>query len=89
MKDIIALNFMRQCLQGGLQIQLMTNPTLQAIFGADCQALNSSNMGYSQLEKRLILSKASEAAKVKDLDRNKKRRNRTNVKNLFLASDDD
>lgn len=87
-RDIIALNFMRRCLQGGLQIQLVTNPTLQAIFGADGQALNSSNMRYSQLEKRLLLSKTSEVAKAKDLDRNNKRKSRTNAKNLFLTSDE-
>jgi hypothetical protein len=87
-KDIIALNFIRRCLQGGFQIQLLTNPTLQAMFGANGQTLNS-NEGYSQLQKRLLLSKTSEAAKVKDLDRNKKRRNRNNVKNHFLTADGD
>eukprot|EP00980_Cylindrotheca_fusiformis_P011845 scaffold2816_cov121-Cylindrotheca_fusiformis.AAC.61 len=88
-KDIIALNFVRRCLQGALQIQLLTNPTLQAIFGADGKALHSSNGGYSQVEKRLFLSKSSEAAKSKDLDRSKKRRSRANAKNLFLTNDDE
>jgi hypothetical protein len=86
-RDIIALNFMRRSLQGGFQIQLMTNPTLQAIFGANGQTLNAAG-GYSQLEKRLLLSKASEAVKVKDLNRTKQRKKKQNVKNLFLTSDD-
>jgi hypothetical protein len=87
-KDIIALNFTRRCLQGGFQIQLLTNPTLQAVFGTNSLALNSDT-GYSQLEKRLLLSKSSVAAKIKDADRNKKQRNRTNAKNHFLTVDGD
>ena len=86
-KDIIALNATRRCLQGGFQIQLMTNPILQAIFGANGQALNNANGGYSKLEKRLILSKTSEAYKAKDLERHKKQRNRSNMKNSFLTAD--
>ena len=85
-KDIIALNATRRCLQGGFQIQLLTNPILQAIFGAHAETLNA-NGSYSQLEKRLLLSKTSEAAKLKDMDRTKKRRNRNNVKNHFLTAD--
>jgi hypothetical protein len=73
-------------LQGGFQIQLLTNPILQAIFGADGDALNA-NAGYSKLEKRLLISKSSEASKTKDLDLSKKRRNRANVKNHFLNAD--
>jgi hypothetical protein len=75
-------------MQGGFQIQLLTNPTLQSIFGADGQVLNS-NANLSQLEKRLYLSKGSEAARLAHVDRTKKRRVRTNVKNHFLTSDGD
>ena len=87
-KDIIAVNAARRCLQGGFQIQLLTNPILQAIFGANASTLNAHG-GYSQLEKRLLLSKTSEASKAKDLDRHKKRRDRNNVKNHFLMADGD
>mmetsp|Transcript_23257 Transcript_23257/g.64505 ORF Transcript_23257/g.64505 Transcript_23257/m.64505 type:complete len:495 (-) Transcript_23257:134-1618(-) len=86
--DICALDFVKRCLQGGFQIQLLTNPTLQAIFGCDGVALGYSN-GYSQLEKRLLLSKTSEAAKLKDQDRHKGRKKRQNVKNHFLTADGD
>ena len=37
--DIIALEFVKRCLQGGFQVQLLTNPTLQAIFGCDGSVL--------------------------------------------------
>jgi hypothetical protein len=84
--EIVQLNFIRHCLQGGFQIQLLTNSTLQDIFGADGTALNEFG-GYSQLEKRLLLSKTSEVAKLADQDMTKRRRNRTNVKNHFLTSD--
>lgn len=87
-RDIIALNYTRRCLQGGFQIQLLTNPILQVIFGAHGETL-AAHGTYSQLEKRLILSKASEASKAKDMDRSKKRRNRTNAKNHFLTADGD
>jgi len=86
--DIVALDFVKRCLQGGFQTQLLTNPTLQAIFGCDGATLGNSN-GYSQLEKRLLLSKASEASKLKDLDRHKGRKKRQNVKNHFLTTDGD
>lgn len=85
-KEIIALNFIRRCLQGGFQIQLLTNPTLQAIFGADGSTLNESG-NMSQLEKRWYLSKTSEAAKSKDMDLTKKRDKRNNIKNHFLTAD--
>jgi len=87
-KDVIPMDFIRRCLQGGLQIQLMTNPTLQAIFGINSQVLNASNIGMSQQEKRLLFSKASETAKEKDHHRTRKRQNRTNAKNSFLINDD-
>jgi hypothetical protein len=87
-KEIHQLTFIRHCLQGGFQVQLLTNATLQAIFGANGQALAEFS-GYSQLEKRLILSKTSEAAKEADRELSKKRRNRTNAKNQFLTADGD
>jgi hypothetical protein len=86
-KEIVQLNFIRHCLQGGFQAQLLTNATLQAIFGANGALAEFS--GYSQLEKRLILSKTSEAAKEADQELSKKRRNRTNAKNQFLTADGD
>lgn len=86
-REIIQLNFMRHCLQGGFQIQLMTNETLQIIFGLDGAAISQSE-GMSQLEKRLIMSKTSEAAKEKDMDMTKKRDKRQNVKNHFLTVDE-
>lgn len=86
--DIVALDFVKRCLQGGFQAQLLTNPTLQAIFGCDGSVLGHSS-GYSQLEKRLLLSKTSEASKLKDQDRHKGRKKRQNVKNHFLTADGD
>ena len=86
--DIVALEFIKRCLQGGFQVQLLTNPTLQAIFGCDGSILGHSN-GYSQLEKRLLLSKTSEASKLKDQDRHKGRKKRQNVKDHFLTADGD
>jgi len=86
--DIVALDFVKRCLQGGFQIQLLTNPTLQAIFGCDGVVLGHSN-GYSQLEKRLLLSKTSEAFKLKDQTRHKGRKKRQNVKDHFLTADGD
>ena len=83
-QEIIKLNFVRHCLQGGFQIQLMTNETLQAIFGA---VFDGSGMPLNQLEKRMYMSKTSEAAKAADRAMTKQRRNRTNVKNHFLTAD--
>lgn len=85
-KDVVAYDFVKRCLQGGFQIQLLTNPTLQAIFGCDGATLGGS-AGYSQLEKRLLLSKTSEASKLKDQGRHKGRNKRQNVKNHFLTAD--
>ena len=84
--EIVQLNFIRHCLQSGFQIQLLTNSTLQTIFGANGKLLNEFG-GYSQLEKRLLLSKTSGAAKAADMDLTRKRRTRTNVKNHFLTAD--
>lgn len=87
-KEVVQLNFVRHCLQGGFQIQLVTNETLHAIFSANGQILNdSTGASLSQLEKRLYLSKTSEASKAADQKLNKKRDTRTNVKNYFLTVD--
>lgn len=88
-KDVIALEYMRRCLQGGFQIQLMTNPTLQLMLGANGASLTAKGNGYSQLEKRLFMSKTSEVAKAKDLHRHKGRDKRNNIKNHFLTADDE
>jgi hypothetical protein len=82
-REIIRLNFVRHCLQGGFQIQLLTNPTLQAIFGID----SSLSAGMSRTEKRLIMSKGSEAAKAADRHMTRKRDKRQAVKNHFLTAD--
>ncbi len=88
-KHIIQLNFIRHCLQGGFQIQLMTNETLHLIFGADGKILNNANnSNLSQLEKRLIMSKTSEAAKIADINMTRRRRARTNAQNYFLTADE-
>jgi len=81
-KQIIQLNFVRHCLQGGFQVQLMTNETLHSVFSAIISSSNSD--GKSQLEKRLFMSKQSEASKAADMALTKQRRNRTSVKNHFL-----
>jgi hypothetical protein len=83
-REIIQLNFVRHCLQGGFQIQLTTNETLQVIFGANGELLNEAG-GMSQLEKRLTMSKTSEASKSADIDMGRKRDKRENVKNDFLV----
>jgi hypothetical protein len=90
-KDIITLEYIKRCLQGGFQIQLLTNPTLQFLLGANGAALCGSKGGggYSQIEKRLLLSKTSEAAKAKDMNRHKGRDKRNNIKNHFLTADGD
>ena len=85
-KEIIQLNFIRHCLQGGFQIQLLTNSTLQIIFGADGRVLNELAT-MSQLEKRLIMSKTSEASKSADMEMTRRRRARTNAQNFFIIAD--
>lgn len=87
-KDIVPLGFVRHCLQSGFQIQLLTNPTLQLIFGAS-HSINDFAGGLSQLEKRLVLSKTSEAAKMADMEMTKQRNKRRNIKNHFLTVDGD
>jgi hypothetical protein len=84
-KGIVQLNFVRHCLQGGFQAQLMTNETLHAIFGSALTITSGSSL--SQIEKRMYLSKTSEASKAADRVLAKQRRTRTNVKNHFLTSD--
>ena len=83
-KEIVQLNLVRHCLQGGFQIQLMYNDTLHGIFWATFEVSGTS---LSQLEKRLYMSKTSEALKAADKVMTKQRRMRTNVKNHFLAAD--
>lgn len=83
-QEIIQLNFVRHCLQGGFQVQLMLNDTLHGVFGA---TFTASGTSLSQLEKRRFMSKTSEAAKAADKAMTKQRRTRTNVKNHFLTAD--
>eukprot|EP00797_Seminavis_robusta_P008100 Sro1568_g283070.1 Interferon-related developmental regulator (437) ;mRNA; r:14054-15364 len=87
-REIIQLNFIRHCLQGGFQIQLLTNETLQEIFGADGQLLNAMT-NLTTLEKRLVMSKTSEASKAADQELTRQRKVRNNVKNYFLTADGD
>jgi hypothetical protein len=84
-KEIIQLQFVRHCLQSGFQVQLMTNETLHDVFGAILSSAGSQ--GKSQLEKRLLMSKQSEASKAADRAMTKQRRTRNNVKNHFLTAD--
>lgn len=87
-KEIVQLNFIRHCLQGGFQIQMMMNETLHDIFGVDGSIISdATGMTMSQLEKRLTMSKTSDAAKKADKKMNKQRKTRTNVKNHFLTAD--
>lgn len=86
-KDIVQLNFVRHSLQSGFQTQLFTNATLQRMFGADGSVLCANQGGMSQIEKRLVLSKTSEAYKNADQDRRGKRDKRENVKNHFMTTD--
>jgi hypothetical protein len=92
-REIIQLNFVRHCLQGGFQIQLLTNPTLQSLLGADGRALGGMDAAagaassLSPVEKRLLLSKASGAARAAHKDRRRQRNKRENVKNHFLTAD--
>lgn len=87
-KDVIAMDWLRRCLQGGFQIQLLSNPLLQAMLGANGSALQQT-VSYSQQEKRLLWSKNSEVAKEKDQERHKGRDKRRNINNHFLTTDGD
>ena len=61
-----------------------------ATFGADGSVLgNASAASMSKIEKRLMLSKTSEAAKSADKHMTRERRKRTNAKNHFLAVDEE
>ena len=64
--------------------QLMTNETLREIFSATFEASGAS---LSQLEKRLYMSKTSEASKAADRAMARNRRTRDNVKNHFITTD--
>jgi len=87
-REIIQLNFIRHCLQGGFQVQLMTNPTLLSLFGGDGSVLRSATAAsMSRVEKRLTMSKMSDAAKAADLRMIQQRRSRQNAKNYFLNAD--
>uniref|UniRef100_A0A7S3L515 Interferon-related developmental regulator N-terminal domain-containing protein n=1 Tax=Amphora coffeiformis TaxID=265554 RepID=A0A7S3L515_9STRA len=83
-KEIVQLGFIRAALQGGLQIQLMTNETLRIMFGVQGGVKAD---GLSSLEKRLFFSKASEAAKEADRKLTKNRDKRERVKHHFLTAD--
>ena len=85
-KEIVQLGFIRAALQGGLQIQLMTNETLRIMFGVQGGVKAD---GLSALEKRLFFSKASDAAKEANLKLTKNRDKRERVKNHFLSVDGD
>lgn len=86
-REIVQLNFVRHCLQVGFQIQLVTNVTLQMIFGVNGQALHEYTGSMSQIDKRLTLSKTSEAAKLGTEKRVKDRRKRDNIKNDFILNE--
>jgi Interferon-related developmental regulator (IFRD) len=89
-KEVIPLNFIRHALQGGFQMQMQRNPTLVSMFDSATSVSHNaatSSLGMSTLEKRLILSKASEAYKTADQDRRGKRDKRENIKNHFLTAD--
>jgi Interferon-related developmental regulator (IFRD) len=95
-KDLIVLNHLRQCLQSGFQVQLLSNPTIQAMLGVDQTMITSRAGGggggmnlLSAEEKRVVLSKTSVAVKTADQDRRGKRDKRENVKNHFLTADHD
>ncbi len=82
-REIVQLNFIRHCLQSGFQIQLMTNATLQSVFGIRLK----SNATMSQLEKRLTMSKTSDASKAADREMLKRRKSKRNKQNHFLTID--
>lgn len=87
-REIIQLNFIRHCLQGGFQAQLMTNPTLLSLFGGDGMVLQDASVKQlSAIEKRLVMSKTSDAAKAADVRLARQRKNRHAAKNQFLNDD--
>ena len=84
--EIVRLGFIRSSLQSGFQVQLMTNDTMQLMFGVQGGVKAD---GLSSLEKRLLMSKASDAAKEADMKLTKNRDKRERVKNHFLTVDGD
>mmetsp|Transcript_17185 Transcript_17185/g.34421 ORF Transcript_17185/g.34421 Transcript_17185/m.34421 type:complete len:466 (-) Transcript_17185:109-1506(-) len=85
-KEVVQLGAVRSCCQGGFMLQMSFNEYLHEIFGADISVLNSED-GMSSLEKRIFMSKSSNAAKTRDREMEKDRKKRTNVKNYFLDAD--
>lgn len=88
-KEIIQLEFIRHCLQGGLQIQLLTNHALQRMFSFTPGGGPNTDTTMSSIEKRLYLSKTSAVAKHSDIKLKKERKKRHNIKNHFLTADDE
>ena len=84
--EIIQLKFCQHCLQSGFQVKWLTNETLQTIYGADRQVLNSAG-GMSQLEKLLFMSKGIKAAKDAYMEVLKQCNKLENVKNHFITGD--
>lgn len=85
-KDLIVLNHLRAVLQGGFQIQLLTNPTIQRMLQVDTSWLVNH---ITDDEKRKVSSKNSLAVKNADQNRRGKRDKRENIKNHFLTADDE
>jgi Interferon-related developmental regulator (IFRD) len=88
-KEIIPLNFLRHSLQSGFQTQLLYNPTIQHLFNVQHSLSNSYSGSMSQVEKRLIMSKTSDAYKNADQKLRKNRDKRENIKNHFITVDGD
>jgi Interferon-related developmental regulator (IFRD) len=88
-KEIIPLNFLRHSLQTGFQTQLLYNPTIQHLFNVQQSLSNSYSGSLSQVEKRLIMSKTSDAYKNADQELRKNRDKRENIKNHFITVDGD
>lgn len=85
-KDLIVLNHLRAVLQGGFQIQLLTNPTVQRMLEVDASWIESQ---ITDDERRKTSNKNSLAVKIADRDRRGKRDKRENIKNHFLNADDE
>ena len=83
-REIKQLDFVRHCLQSGFLPQMMNNETLQEIFGADPDVLNDSNLTkLGRVDKRLLLSKNSDASKQSTKDMKKKRGVKENRNNYY------
>jgi len=83
-REIVPLNFLRHCLQGGFQPQMWNNAELQQVIG---RSMPNRPERFSQLEKRMYWGKTSEVSKLQDRERTKNRDKRENVKNDFLLND--